>query len=301
MHLHTPADPGIGVVVSTERCTRGKSAAFVRHVAVDISGTRLAGAFRPGQSFGVIPPGTDEHGRPHKVRLYSLASPTRGEDGNAAVVATTVKRTLYEDPRTHRLRLGVASNFLCDLQVGDRVTLTGPSGKRFVLPADPAAHDYVFFATGTGVAPFRGMLADLLESGARSRAVLVMGVPHAADLLYDEELRALASRHPNFTYLTALSRERQEDGHGPMYVQDRLRTHREELGAILSSDRGLVYVCGLAGMELGVLQGLARTLPPGDLERYLHVDAAAGGPDAWERVMIHRRIRPTRRVFVEVY
>ncbi|MFM9994491.1 MAG: hypothetical protein ACKVU4_01675 [Phycisphaerales bacterium] len=301
MHLHMPATPGTGVVVGSERCTRPKSAGFVRHVSIRVEGTQLAGNFRPGQSFGVIPPGVDAHGRPHKVRLYSIASPSRGEDGRGTVIATTVKRALFEDPETHKLRLGVASNFLCDLRVGDSVQVTGPSGKRFVLPANAGAHDYVFFATGTGIAPFRGMILDLLEAGTPSKIALVMGVPYANDLIYDEELRRLAARSANFRYLTALSRERQEDGGDSMYVQDRLRSHRDELAAVLSSARGLVYVCGLSGMELGVLQGLARALKPDALERYLHVDGAAGAPDSWERTMIHKLVRPTRRVFMEVY
>ncbi len=304
MHLHMPANPGTGVVVSNERCTRpppAKPSGFVRHVAIDVSATQLAGNFRPGQSFGVIPPGVDVHGRPHKVRLYSIASPTRGEDGQGRVVATTVKRSIYEDEETGRLRLGVASNFLCDLKPGDPVQLTGPSGKRFVLPADPGAHDYVFMATGTGIAPFRGMIHDLLGSGAESRIVLVMGAAYGTDLLYDDEFRRLAGAHRNLRYIAALSRERQEDGAAPMYVQDRFRTNRDEVVPVLSSERGLVYVCGIAGMELGVFQGLARVLPPEALVHYLRVDDTAGDVSNWERSMIHKQVRPTRRVFVEVY
>src|SRR6185295_9827868 len=79
MHLHSPADPGVGVVVANEICTSVKASGVIRHVAIDVSGTKLAGSFRSGQSFGVIPPGVDEHGRPHKLRLYSIASPTAGE------------------------------------------------------------------------------------------------------------------------------------------------------------------------------------------------------------------------------
>jgi ferredoxin--NADP+ reductase len=301
MHLHMPANPGTGVVVANTRCTRPKASGFVRHVAIDVSSTQLAGNFRPGQSFGVIPPGVDAHGKPHKVRLYSICSPTHGEDGASKVVATTVKRSIFEDEESGRLRLGVASNFLCDLQPGDPVQVTGPSGKRFVLPSDPGAHDYLFFATGTGIAPFRGMVLDLLRAQVPSRIALVMGSAYATDLLYHEELRALAAEHPNFTCLTALSRERQEDGGKPMYVQDRLETHAGDLVRLLTGPRGLVYVCGVAGMELGVFQGLGRALPRESLPHYLRVDDAAGDARGWQRSMIQRQIRPTRRMFIEVY
>lgn len=308
MHLCMPAAPAEGVVVSTERCTASKkSAGFVRHVAIDVSGTPIAGRFISGQSFGVIPPGTDAKGLPHKVRLYSIASPTAGEDGRGAVLSTTVKRLIDEDWVSGSLYLGVASNYLCDLKPGDRVKVSGPNGKRFVLPARAEEHDYVFFATGTGIAPFRGMLGDLYgaptEPGKRRpRVALVMGSPYASDLLYHEQMSELARREPAFTYIPTLSRERQADGSAASYVQDRLSTHRDLLIPMLASDRSLVYICGIAGMELGIFQGMARHLPADARERFLELDAeAAADPSGWTRRMIHKQVRPTRRVFLEVY
>jgi ferredoxin--NADP+ reductase len=309
MHLHSPADPAEAVCTSNERCTQRKSAHFVRHVAFDVSGTRLEGAFCAGQSFGVLPPGLDASARPHKLRLYSIASPTSGEDGAGRVVATTVKRTIDEHHETGRLFLGVASNYLCDLKPGDRVKLTGPSGKRFVLPAAPEQHDYLFFATGTGIAPFRGMLMELLGQApgrrgvpVNSRIVLVMGAAYATDLLYHGDLLRMEQEHAKFTYLTAISRERQADGHDPLYVQDRLMSHRDLLLPILESPRTLVYICGLAGMELGIFQRMASLLPDHALEPYLKVDPEAMGDiRSWQRAMLHKQVRPSRRVFVEVY
>ncbi len=305
MHLHGVHDPVVARVVATSRCTRSpKAAGVVRHVAIDVSGTKLAGAFRPGQAFGVIPPGVDERGLAHKLRLYSVASPTAGEDGRGAVIATTVKRLIDEHHETHRLFLGVASNFLCDLAPGDTLRVTGPSGKRFLLPSDPTRHDYVFFATGTGIAPFRGMLMDLaphLRAGA-CRAVLAMGSPYASDLLYHDTMADHAKASPAFSYLTALSRERQLDGGPPMYVQDLIERRADLLVPMLRSERTLVYVCGVAGMELGIFRALARHLREGELDQYLKVDAEVrAGVEGWTRAMVSRQIRPTRRTFLEVY
>ena len=151
------------------------------------------------------------------------------------------------------------------------------------------------------------MIHDLLKgsrhaAAVSSRVVLVMGSPYASDLLYHDDLRELASKHSNFTYLTAISRERQEGDDRPLYVQDRLATHRDMLGALLNSSRTLIYVCGIAGMELGIFQGLARYAPASALEGYLQVDpTVAGDINAWDRKMIHKLIKPTRRVFLEVY
>ena len=303
MHLASPASPCTGVVISNERCTAGRKAAgFVRHVAIDVSGTPLAGNFLAGQSFGVLPPGADAHGKPHKLRLYSIASPSFGEDGKGIVLSTTVKRTIDEHWQTGALFLGVCSNYLCDLKPGDKVRLTGPSGKRFVLPRDLSAHDYVFFATGTGIAPFRAMVRDLLNEGCTSRISLIMGSPYATDLLYHDEFLGLQSRHPKFLYRTALSREKQPDGGPPMYAHDRFVRDRDTFVPLLQGPRGLVYVCGIAGMELGVLQKLADTLPGSDLEQYIEIDAPARAAiDSWTRQMLHKQVRPTRRVFLEVY
>jgi ferredoxin--NADP+ reductase len=301
MHLVTPAAPAVATVVSTERCTAHKKAAgFVRHVALDVSGTALAGSFIAGQSFGVLPPGLDAMGKAHKLRLYSIASPSFGEDGLGNVLATTVKRTIDEHHETHKLFLGVCSNYLCDLHVGDKVQVTGPSGKRFVLPAAPHEHDYVFIATGTGIAPFRGMILELLKSAPASKIALLMGSPYATDLLYHQQLQELAAAHPTLRYITAISRERQADGGRPMYVHERVED--EGVRAMLASPRTLVYVCGIAGMELGVLQKLATLLSASAREQYVTVDQETlVGVQGWTRTMLHKQIGVTRRVFLEVY
>ncbi len=302
MHLYRPSEPVACKIHRNESCAARKAAGFVRHVEFDVSGTDFVGRCIPGQSLGVIPPGNDDKGRPHKVRLYSLASPTRGEEMGQHILSTTVKRTIDEHWDTHRLFLGVASNFLCDSRPGDTVMLSGPNGKRFVLPVRRQDHDYVFFATGTGIAPFRGMLIDLLEANVPSRVVLIMGAPYVTDLLYHDFFLRKQAEHPNFTYLTAISRERQHDGHDRLYVQDRIRTDPEVLAPLLTSERTLIYICGVAGMELGIFQALALELTGESLEQYLRVETEAlGHIREWTRSMVNKQVRPTRRVFMEVY
>lgn len=303
MHLVRPTDPAAAVVVRNDVCTSRKAAGFVRHIDVDVSGTPLAGEFRAGQSFGVLPPGVDDAGKPHKVRLYSIAAPTSGENNDNNILSTTVKRVIDEHWDDHRLFLGVASNYLCDCQPGDKIMVSGPNGKRFLLPADVDNHDFLFIATGTGIAPFRGMLLDLLQSQTKSRITLIMGSPYATDLLYHDFFTDLAHKHDNFTYITALSRQPQEDGQAPMYVQQRIPSDRETLLPLLTSGRALIYICGIAGMELGIFQELARLLKGNDaLDQYLQCEAPVlEEVDSWTRRMIHRELKPTRKVFMEVY
>lgn len=303
MHIHKPTEPVTARIVKNELCTASKKAAgFVRHIEFDVSGTGLVGQCIAGQSIGVIAPGVDAQGRPHKVRLYSLASPTDGEDGRACILSTTVKRTIDEHWDTNGLFLGVASNYLCDRRAGDEIKVSGPNGKRFVLPQDIHAHDYTFIATGTGIAPYRGMLLDLFRAGFKGRVTLIMGAPYATDLLYHDQFLSLASEHKNFTYLSAISREKQNDGHDRMYVQDRLRTNADQLLPQLASERNLIYICGIAGMELGIFQQLAVQLQGESLSQYLQVDGETlRDVRGWDRRMIHKEVKPTRRVLMEVY
>jgi len=303
MHVAGPKDPVTGVVTKNERCTAGRRAAgFVRHIEIDVSGTPLAGSFVPGQSFGVHAPGTNDKGRPHALRLYSIASPSAGEDNKGSVIATTVKRLIDERQDGPGLFVGLTSNYLCDAQPGDEIRLSGPNGKRFVLPARPQEHDYVFFATGTGIAPFRGMVLDLLKTSPSSKVTMIMGAPYETDLLYDDLFTRLAQEHENFSYLPTISRHAHRDASPACYVQDRLTSDADRLAPILQSERGLIYVCGLLGMDLGIAQGLARSMPESWLDRYLTVDPdVAGDIDSWTRKMVHRQVKPTRRMFLEVY
>jgi benzoyl-CoA 2,3-dioxygenase component A len=107
-----------------------------------------------GQSIGIIPPGVDAHGRPHHPRQYSIASPRNGERPGYNNLSLTIKRVL-EDPQGQPLR-GVASNYMCDLQVGDKVQVIGPFGASFLMPNHPRSH-IVMICTGTGSAPMRAM------------------------------------------------------------------------------------------------------------------------------------------------
>ena len=326
MHVAMPNAPVAARIAGSRLCMKGRSASFVRHVEIDLGGTPLEGAFRAGQSFGVVPPGADAAGKPHKVRLYSLASPTWGEDGFGRIIATTPKRLIVErepqrpadEPSDHSLFLGVCSNWLCDRRAGDAVDVSGPNGKRFLLPSEPSRHDYVFLATGTGIAPFRGFLMELLvgppagspaAAGWRrceSRIELVMGSPYTTDLLYDDFLRDLAAKHPNFRYHPAISREMRPDGVGGLakgeYVHHFMHRQLERRTGVLDllhAPRTLVYMCGLAGMQLGVFELFARH----EIRGFTRIDEslAAKRIPEWTEDDLKRRVRPTHRCMLEVY
>lgn len=301
--------PVTGRVVRNELCMAGKSASFVRHIEIDISGTELEGKFSTGQAFGIIAPGLNERGRPHNVRLYSMACSGQGEDGEGKVVSSTIKRLIDErwpsadGEEEHSLFTGICSNYLCDLTVGSEVKVTGPSGKTFLLPKEPSKHDYLFVAAGTGIAPFRGMLKELLEQSdprCASKIKLVMGSPYRGDLLYDDWFRDMAKQHPNFEYYTAISRELLPGMERGEYVQTRMLRDVDTFRPFLESPRTLLYVCGLEGMQIGLYRMFAEL---GVIADYVQVPEEFEGlrPEEWPPDRIKRRCRPTRRAMIEVY
>jgi len=153
-----------------------------------------------GQSLSVIPPGTDPiTGRPHKPRLYSIASTRYGDilDGNT--VSLCVRRALYYDPLTGKedpSKKGVCSGFLCDAPRGTKVDVAGPVGKTMLLPKE-SNKDIIMVATGTGIAPFRGFMHRLFVERTvaghmfAATAWLLLGVPTTSGILYREELQSM--------------------------------------------------------------------------------------------------------------
>ena len=298
LNIYTPKDPVEVPIVENRICTKESSPNYVRHVTFDISGTDLEGHVRVGQSIGILPPGKNDRGRDYKLRLYSVASPTKGEEGKSNLVSTTVKRTI-EELENNELYLGVCSNYLADLQPGDKVKMTGPSGRRFLLPENATDFNYVFFATGTGIAPYRGMIMELLEAGIENDIVLVFGCPYRTDLLYADYFESLDQEYSNFHYLPHISREARRHDGSKKYVQTCLWDEAELLDPLLNSDNTLLYICGLKGMESGIYRALAEK----GLNQYLDIrePAAEVEPSEWDDNHLKRYVKPSARTFVEVY
>jgi ferredoxin--NADP+ reductase len=217
---------------------------------LDLSG--LEYRFLEGQSLGVLAPGVDERGRPHKLRLYSIASTRTGDDGRGTTASLCVKRVIYKDPVTGVERRGIASNYLCDLAPGDQVMVTGPAGKSFLLPDDPGSN-LILVATGTGIAPFRAFLRRIFRDLPRwTGAVhLFFGARTEAECLYREELESYLDR-PGYRRSFAFSREQTTPDGRRMYVQDRMAERLDELGELLGRENTYLYICGLKGMEAGI-------------------------------------------------
>lgn len=254
LNLVKPSTPYSATVL--ENCAlTPDSGEDVRHIVLDLGDSGLR--YVEGQSVGIIPPGTDEAGKPLRLRLYSVASARDGDDGQGGTVSLCVKRTVYQNDQGETVR-GVCSNYLNDCKPGERVKVCGPIGKHFLLPADHNA-PMVMFATGTGIAPFRAFLQQRKRAGGTGPALLIFGVRTSAEVLYLDELRSWL-RGPEDRLLLAISREQTNPDGGRMYVGDRLAEVGEEVMRWVAGGSLTVYQCGLKGMEAGIEAAFTKLL-----------------------------------------
>ncbi len=210
----------------------------VRHIIVDLQS--LPFPVLEGQSVGVIAPGVDEAGKPHLPRLYSVSSPRDGERSNFNNLSLTVKRE--QD--------GVCSNYLCDLEQGDEVEITGPFGATFLMPDDPEAR-LLMICTGTGSAPMRAFTMRRQRAlGAKENAmVMFFGARRKNSLPYFGPL----SKLPPDLIDQHLVYSREGD---KAYVQDRMRQEEAKIAELLRDMRTHIYICGKRDMENGVMSAL---------------------------------------------
>lgn len=226
--------------------------ATVHHIVVETEKYN----YLEGQSMGVLPPGENEKGKPHNVRLYSIASLGNDVEG-AEKLSLCIKRVIYDDPETGETRYGVASNYMCARKPGDEILITGPAGRKFLLPVrEERNRPYLFFATGTGIAPFRGMIERLYRHtpGFNSPVYLFFGVRHTPELLYNDLFKEI--NEENFHYITSISREEKNEDGSRTYVHHKLKKMGNDLWDLLNDERTLLYICGLKGMEAGILESL---------------------------------------------
>nr|ACU19326.1 unknown [Glycine max] len=143
-----PKNPYIGRCLLNTKITGDDAPGETWHMVFSTEGEV---PYREGQSIGVIPDGVDKNGKPHKLRLYSIASSALGDFGDSKTVSLCVKRLVYTNENGELVK-GVCSNFLCDLKPGAEVKITGPVGKEMLMPKDPNA-TVIMLATGTGIRP----------------------------------------------------------------------------------------------------------------------------------------------------
>lgn len=195
--------------------------------------------FSAGQYVEITVPGTAER------RQYSLAN-------------------VPSDPKLLELHIrrqpgGVASEWVFGpIEVGDRVDVRGPYGD-FSFDEDSTG-PMALLGGGTGLAPIKAIVRHALTLDPDRQILLYHGVRTCADVYDAEFFRELETRHPNFRYVTCVSRENGGDREG--YVTDAFAED------VASAKEFTGYICGSdAFVEASVKSFKRRRMSPRRIRR----------------------------------
>jgi len=172
----------------------------------------------PGQYVDIAIPDTDT------LRSFSMANTNSRDSGQLEFIIK-----IYED--------GAFSKFLdTKVQLGDHLDLVGPFGVFTLRERDC---DLLFVGGGAGMAPILCLLRRLAESESTRKATYYYGARTKADLCFEDELRSLEQKLPNFTYVSALSEPSDDDWDGETgVITDVVKRNETDLADTDS------YLCG---------------------------------------------------------
>lgn len=144
--------------------------------------------FVPGQHLNV----SAEIDGTRVTRSYSLSDAPRA-DGRIAITVKAIPG-------------GKLGRHLCETaRIGDVLDL-GPAFGEMTLPAKPDGR-WLFLAAGSGITPFMAMLRAQAAAGMPVPITLAYWARSRDEQCFVDELRALAARHPNFTFAPVLTRD----------------------------------------------------------------------------------------------
>lgn len=147
---------------------------------------------------------------------------------------------------------GICTTYMFEhLRVGDPVRINGPYGDFRLADTDVPV---VFVAGGSGMAPIKSMLHEMLNTASTRTATYYFGVNTPKDLFFVEEMKAFEAKLPNFKFVPVLAMPEASNG------------WKGETGLVTEAlDRSLntagsyeAYLCGSPGMidaTIEVLKG----------------------------------------------
>jgi ferredoxin--NADP+ reductase len=239
-------------ILSNSAITAPGAAEEVRELALEVECSKFE--FGIGQSVGVIVEGPfrqSEHpdleiGHAHHFRLYTVADTPAINARGKPEIKLCVRRCHYLDEHSGEEYPGIASNYLCDRRTDDIITINGPFGLPFEVPADKDA-DLLLISMGTGIAPFRALVKHLYRDVGdwRGRVRLFHGARSGLEMLYmNDQVDDFAQYYDEETFQAFQSISPRPHWGDPADMRKTLLEKGEDVLAILRSDKGYVYVAG---------------------------------------------------------
>ena len=171
---------------------------------------------------------------------------------------------------------GAATALFEHLPIGGTVEASGPYGRFCLMPGDQNRR-YLLVGTGTGVTPYRAMLAALAQQiAARGiEVVLLFGARTPEELLYGDEFRAFAEAHPNFRFVPCFSRELPADGSPQAHADVRKGYVQDHLAEFAPNAEGdIAYLCGNPNMVDACFEALkSHGLPVPHIRREKYISS----------------------------
>jgi NAD(P)H-flavin reductase len=106
----------------------------------------------------------------------------------------------------------------------------------------------IFIGTGTGIAPLRSMIKDILANEEEYEMKLLFGVRFEGHHCYENEFTELQKLAPQFQYIPIVSR--------PEETWEGRQGHVQQNLDMIQPDNSQVFICGLPEMVEGVTQKL---------------------------------------------
>ncbi|CAH0721294.1 unnamed protein product, partial [Brenthis ino] len=172
-----------------------------------------------------------------KPRSFSIASSGLVSQGKELelLIAVVKYHTKLKKPR-----LGLASNWLKNLNVGDTVYGWIKNGT-FKFATDMNIPQ-IFIGPGTGLAPFRSLISErvFLNTASKNTLHLFFGCRYKSkDFHCKEELEQLEAKG-KVTLYCAFSRDQENK----IYVQHKIIEHKESLWRLINDEGALIFISG---------------------------------------------------------
>lgn len=148
---------------------------------------------RPGQHLRVGVP----IGGMHYTRTYSISSaPDCGVGDTPETFTITVKAIAGGRMSHHLVR---------NIKIGDYLPIGIPQGDFYLPDANPV--EPLFITAGSGITPIMSMLRSLVAQERLPQVTHLHYAPHAYDVIFGQELQALAAKHPRYQLHLIYTRE----------------------------------------------------------------------------------------------